>query len=85
MILKLTTLAWNVTVLDPIEQEEMLDEIADPFHRRTCCNGETGAVPDRQGVLALADHLGDCRRQPQTGSAKRLRSTSARAHIRREY
>ena len=29
MILKLTTLAWNFTLLDPIEQEEMLAEIAD--------------------------------------------------------
>jgi hypothetical protein len=31
MILKLTTLAWNFTLLDPIEQEEMLVEIADLF------------------------------------------------------
>jgi len=31
MILKLTTLAWNFTLLDPIEQEEMLAEIADLF------------------------------------------------------
>ena len=31
MILKLTTMAWNFTLLDPIEQEEMLAEIADPF------------------------------------------------------
>ena len=31
MILKLTTLAWNFTVLEPIEREEMLAEIADPF------------------------------------------------------
>ena len=29
MILKLTTLAWNFTLFDPIEQEEMLAEIAD--------------------------------------------------------
>jgi hypothetical protein len=29
VILKLTTLAWNFTLLDPIEQEEMLVEIAD--------------------------------------------------------
>ena len=31
MILKLTTLAWNFTLLDPIEQGEMLVEIADLF------------------------------------------------------
>ena len=31
MILKLTTLAWNFTLLDPIEQEEMLAKIADLF------------------------------------------------------
>jgi len=31
MILKITTLAWNFTLLDPIEQEEMLAEIADLF------------------------------------------------------
>jgi len=31
MILKLATLAWNFTLLDPIEQEEMLAEIADLF------------------------------------------------------
>jgi len=29
MILKLTTLAWNFTLFDPIEQEERLAEIAD--------------------------------------------------------
>jgi hypothetical protein len=29
MILKLTTLAWNFTLFDPIEQEEMLVEVAD--------------------------------------------------------
>ncbi len=29
MILKLTTMAWNFTLLDPIEQEEMLAEIAE--------------------------------------------------------
>jgi hypothetical protein len=29
MILKLTTLAWNFTLFDPIEQKEMLAEIAD--------------------------------------------------------
>jgi hypothetical protein len=28
-ILKVTTLAWNFSLLDPIEQEEMLVEIAD--------------------------------------------------------
>ena len=33
MILKITTLAWNFTLLDPIEQEEMLAEIADLFQR----------------------------------------------------
>jgi hypothetical protein len=32
MILKLTTLAWNFTLLDPIEQEETLARIADLFH-----------------------------------------------------
>ncbi len=31
MILKLTTLAWNFTLLDPIEQRKMLVEIADLF------------------------------------------------------
>jgi hypothetical protein len=31
MILKITTLAWNFTLLDPGEQEEMLGEIADLF------------------------------------------------------
>jgi hypothetical protein len=31
MILKLATLAWNFTLLDPIEQEEMLAEIPDLF------------------------------------------------------
>jgi hypothetical protein len=31
MILKLTTLAWNFTLLDPIEQEKMLAKMADLF------------------------------------------------------
>jgi hypothetical protein len=31
MILKLTTLAWKFTLLDPIEQGKMLVEIADLF------------------------------------------------------
>ena len=33
MILKLTTLAWNFTLFDPIKQEEMLAKIADLFQR----------------------------------------------------
>ena len=31
MILKLTTLAWNFTLRDPIQQEAMLADIADLF------------------------------------------------------
>ena len=31
MILKLTTMAWNFTLLDPVEQEEALAEVADLF------------------------------------------------------
>lgn len=34
MILKLTTLAWNFTLLDPIERRKMRVEIADLFQRR---------------------------------------------------
>jgi hypothetical protein len=34
MILKLTTLAWNFTLLDPIEQRKMRVEIAGLFQRR---------------------------------------------------
>ena len=31
MILKLTTLAWNFTLRDPIQQEAILAEVADLF------------------------------------------------------
>jgi len=50
MILKLTTMAWNFTLLDPIEQEEVLAEIPDLFQ----CPGSMDIfyyLADRKALL----------------------------------
>jgi hypothetical protein len=57
MILKPTTLAWNFTLLDPIDQAEMLAEIADLFQRPECLD-MFYYLADRKGLLFPEEERG---------------------------
>jgi hypothetical protein len=66
MILKPTTLAWNFTLLDPIDQAEMLAEIADLFQRPECLD-MFYYFADRKGLLFLEEERVICK--VETGPA----------------